>query len=89
MTQTLGKLLTPGQRAQQRKLTQYLERLAVALEDQQALDGWETTEQAAEACALVLGEGRATQLGERLGWTSRNVLDVAYALGFTDEDEAA
>ncbi len=85
----LGKLITPGQRAQQRKLTQYFERLAAALEDQESLEGWDTTAQAAEACALVLGEGRATQLGERLGWTSRNVLDVAYALGFTDEDDAA
>jgi len=84
----IGRLISPAERSQQRRLVQYLERLAVALEDQETLDGWDDAEDAANACALVLGEGRAHQLGDRLGWTARNVLDVANALGFVDENDA-
>lgn len=82
--QALGRLISPGQRAQQRKLAQYLERLAVALDDQDGLDGWSSAEDAAEACRLVLGDDAATALGGRVGRTSGNVLDVALALGYDE-----
>ncbi len=79
----VGRLFTSDERRRQRRIAQYLQRLAVALEDQDGLEGWAT---AAEACRLVLGEERAAELGERLGWTSRNVLDVAVALGYDDAE---
>lgn len=81
----LGRLFTSEERRQQRRITHFLQRLAVALEDQEGIDGWERTGAAADACRLVLGDDRATALGEQLGWTSRNVLDVAVALGYQDE----
>lgn len=84
----LGRLITPGERAQQRRIVQYLERLAVALEDQLDLEGWETAEDAAGACRLVLGEDKAALFGERLGLASASVLEVALALGFDDEAAA-
>lgn len=84
----VGRLFTPDERRAQRRIVQFLERLVVALEDQEQLDGWETAEDAAEAGRLVLGVERAGQLAERLGWTSRAVLDVAVALGYADEDAA-
>jgi len=83
--QALGRLISPGKRAQQRKLAKYLQRLAVALDDQDELDGWSSADEAAEACRLVLGDDVATALGERLGRASGNVLNVALVLGY-DED---
>jgi ParB-like nuclease domain len=81
----VGRLFTTDERRGQRRIAQYLQRLAIALEDQAELTSWETAADAAEACRLVLGEGRAAQLAERLGWASRAVLDAAVALGFADE----
>ncbi len=82
---TLGKLFIPAERTQQRRIVQYLQRLAVALDDQYDLDGWESAEDAAEACRLATGEERAAALAERLGPTSGYIYDVALALGYTEE----
>jgi ParB-like chromosome segregation protein Spo0J len=84
--QTVGRLFTSDERRQQRQLATYFRRLVVALEDGDDLTGWQTANDAAKACALVLGEDEAAELGARLGPTSRNVLDVAVALGYDDED---
>jgi len=62
-----GRLFTPAERQGQRRIALYLQRVAVALDDQYRLDGWETAEDAAEACRLVLGEERAAALAEQLG----------------------
>ncbi len=83
---TVGGLFTPEERRRQRKLVAYLRRLAVALEDGDDLSGWTAAEDVADACRLVLGDGDAADLGDRLGRASRNVLDVAIALGYDDED---
>jgi ParB-like chromosome segregation protein Spo0J len=81
----VGRLFTSQERRQQRRIAHYLQRLAVALDDQEDLDGWDRAEDAAEACQLVLDEKQAQELGEQLGWASRNVLDVAIVLGYMDE----
>lgn len=86
---TVGRLFTSTERREQRQVALYLRRLAVALGDQAELPGWEDADDAAEACALVLGEEAAADLGERLGPAGRTVLDVAIALGYDDEDEDA
>ncbi|MDP9359375.1 MAG: ParB/RepB/Spo0J family partition protein [Chloroflexota bacterium] len=85
----VGRVFTSEERRQQRQVASYFKRLAVALEDGDDLPGWETAPDAAEACRLVLGEEEAADLGERLGRTSRNVLDVAVALGYADREDAA
>lgn len=85
----VGRLFTPAERREQRRVARYLERLAVALEDQDGRAGWASAAVAAEACRLVLGAERAAELGERLGWTARNVLDVAVALGYDDAESDA
>lgn len=82
----VGRLFTSGERRAQRQLTSYLRRLAVALEDSDDFVGWETADDAVASCRLVLGHDDAADLGMRLGRTSRNVLNVAIALGYDDED---
>lgn len=82
----VGRLFTSEERVQQRHITKYLQRLSVALEDQEALNGWETATDAAEALRLVLGEDRAKQLSDSLGYSCRSVLDVAIVLGYEDGD---
>ena len=76
-------LFTSDERKAQRQTAGYLKRLAFALDDQYALHGWETAEDAAAACRTVLGDDAASELGERLGDASSNVFDVARALGYT------
>lgn len=85
----VGRMFTSEERRQQRRLASYFKRLAVALEDGGDLAGWESATDAAEACRLVLGDEDAADLGERLGRTSRNVLDVAIALGYDDDEDRA
>lgn len=82
----VGRMFTSDERRQQRRVASYFKRLAVALEDGDDLASWESAEDAAEACRLVLGDEDAADLGDRLGRTSRNVLDVAITLGYDDED---
>lgn len=84
----MGRVFTSEERRRQRQVASYFKRLAVALEDGDDLPGWATASDAANACHLVLGDEASAQLGERLGRTSRNVLDVAIALGYDDEDAA-
>jgi hypothetical protein len=82
--ETVGRLFTPADRICQRRIVGFLQRLAVALEDIHRLDSWKTDIAAADACRLVLGLERATDLAERLGRSSRAVLDIAIALGYAE-----
>ncbi len=85
LNETLERHVTPAERIAQRKLVRYLERLAAVLEEQNELAGFETIAAGAEACRVVLGAEKAEGLGERLGWSARNILDVAITLGYRDE----
>lgn len=80
-------LISPAERRNQRRISQYLTRLVEALEDQFELKGWGTCEDAAEACLLVLGEEEAAILGSRLGPASYKVLRVAELLGYDERAE--
>jgi hypothetical protein len=80
----LGRWFTSADRVQHRQIAHYLKRLAVALEDQTKLKGWETAEDAAEACRLVFKPERAKVLATHLGSTSRKVLEVALLLGYAE-----
>jgi ParB-like chromosome segregation protein Spo0J len=82
--ETVGRLFTSAERTEQKRVARYLERLAVALEDQAQLKGWTTAKEIAKACREVLGAEKTTALGQRLGATSRIVLDVARALGYVE-----
>ena len=82
LREVLGRVFAPAERRAQRVLVGYFTRLAVALEEGDELEGWESTQGAAEACRLVLGAEQAAELAERLGRTSGNVLAVAVALGY-------
>jgi len=79
------RLFTSKERREQRRLAHYFSRLATSLEDGDELT-WETGEDAAVACRLVLGDEEAAELGERLGPMARNVLDVAVALGYAESE---
>lgn len=85
LANALERLVTPAERIAQRNLARYLERLCAALEGQSDLAGFETIAAGAEACRVVLGTEKAKDLGGRLGWSARNILDVAIALGYRDE----
>ncbi len=85
LANALERLVTPAERIAQRNLARYLERLSAALEEQSDLAGFETIAAGAEACRVVLGAEKAKELGEQLGWSARNILDVAIALGYRDE----
>ena len=79
---------TPGERADQRKLVRYFTELAIMLAQQDDLPGFDSIEDAVQACTAVLGEEKAAELAETLGWSSRNVFQIAQGLGFTEEAEA-
>lgn len=81
--EVITELFKPQESRQQKRVARYLERLAVALDDQYGLKGWETHEDAAEACRKVLGGG-AAELAQRLGDGAHNVLMAAVALGYED-----
>ncbi len=82
--EAVGQFFTPAERKRQRAVVQYAQRLLVALEDQYTLDGWEDADGVAEAVRLVLGDARATVLGEQLGTASGQVYDVAVALDYRE-----
>ncbi|MCL5283112.1 MAG: hypothetical protein M1330_00130, partial [Armatimonadetes bacterium] len=84
-TDTMGKVFTPKERVQQRQIAHYLKRLSVALQEQDDLEGWKSAKDAADACVALFGRERTNELRETLGYTARNVLDVAIELGYTDE----
>jgi len=71
-----------------RQIVRYLAKLADVLEEQNDLRHYDTVEDAAQACRAVLGEEKARELAERLGWSSDNILQIAQALGYTDEDRS-
>jgi hypothetical protein len=75
------RIFTPAERTAQRTLTRYLQRIADALEQQDQLNAFETIDSAAEACRVVLGDAGAKELAGRLGWSSRNIVQIAEALG--------
>jgi hypothetical protein len=79
---TLAAVFTGPERRKQTRIARYLQRLAVALEDSAQLPGWETDEDAADACRVVLGEETAAELAGVLGYYAAAVLDVAVALGY-------
>jgi ParB-like nuclease domain len=83
----VGRVFTSAERVNQRRIVGYLQRLAVALSDGEDFEGWQDSDDAAEACRLVLGQERAAALAERLGPMSRSVLDAAMALGYQDEED--
>ncbi len=76
----VGQLVSRRGRIAQRKVARYLQRLAVALGDLWELDGWDTPEEAAEACRVVLGQEQAVELGASLGASAEHVLAVAEQL---------
>lgn len=77
----IAQVFSPAERTAQRNLVRYLERLADLLEEQDEMNGFKTIDDAAEACRVVLGPEKAEEIGERLGWSSRNIALVAEALG--------
>jgi hypothetical protein len=85
--EAIGDFLVKRERRQQRRIARYLEQLAVALEDQYKLNGWETHEDAASACRAALDEERVTELAQELGSGAHNVLQVAIALGYENTKE--
>ncbi len=87
LSNVVERVVSALDRNQHRQIARYLERLAASLEEQERLDGFKTIEDAAEACRAVLGQDRAQELADRLGWSSRNILDVAFALGYREERE--
>jgi hypothetical protein len=71
-----------------RQIVRYLSRLADVLEEQNQLKGYETIDDAAQACRAVLGDDGAKELAERLGWSSDNILKIAQALGYSDQAQS-
>jgi hypothetical protein len=86
--QTVGRLYTPNERIQQRRIASYLQRLSTALLDIDDIPGWETSGDAVEACWLVLGPERSKDLAETLGWGATAVLDAALTLGYVPEESS-
>ncbi len=85
--ETIGDFFASRERRQQRRIARYLGRLSVALGDQHRLKGWETHEDAAEACRATLDDEQLAELAQQLGTGAHNVLQVAIALGYEDEEE--
>jgi ParB-like chromosome segregation protein Spo0J len=85
--ETIGDFFVKRKRRQQRRIARYLEQLAVALDDQYKLKGWETHEDAVNACRAILDEERVAEQAQELGDGAHNVLQVAIALGYEDSEE--
>lgn len=83
----IGAAFTPKERVQQRRIAGYLQRLAIALEDQYDVEGWDNAQDAADACRLVLGDQRAAELAAQLGSASGHIYAVALALGYREDAE--
>lgn len=81
LIEKIADAFTPADRRNQREIVRYLQRLAIALEDQEKLKAFETITHAADACRAVLGEEGAAELAARLGWSARNIVQIAEALG--------
>ncbi|MBU6418252.1 MAG: ParB/RepB/Spo0J family partition protein [Proteobacteria bacterium] len=89
LLERVGDAFTPAERRNQRGIARYLQKLADALEDQDELAGFETFEDAADACRVVLGTEAAGELAERLGWSAANILKIAEALGYEPNNPSA
>lgn len=76
----VAALVSPPSRRNQRHIAHYLKRLADALADQDDLQGWDDAEAAAAACIAVLGQPRAGELAEDLGYYAGRVYQVAVLL---------
>jgi hypothetical protein len=63
------------------QISRFLSRLADVLEEQDQLKGYETIDDAVQACRAVFGDDGAKKLAGRLGWSSDNILKIAQALG--------
>ncbi len=70
----------------QQKIVRYILRLSDVLAEQTRLKG-KTIDDAAQACLKVLGEKRAKELAERLGWSSLNILKIARILGYREGNQ--
>jgi hypothetical protein len=81
----LEQVASTPNRNEHRRIVRYLEKLANFLEDQDALKGFQTIQDAAKACWEVLAAEDAKELAERLGWSSGNIFDIARALGYRAE----
>ena len=84
----LDRLVTPEERRQQKRITQYLERLCVAFEDQEQFDTWASADDAATAVRAVLEAEAIQSLAASLGIYANNILDVAETLGYVHSPEA-
>jgi hypothetical protein len=86
-SESIGQFFSSRDRKNHRRIASYFQRLAVALEDQQQLDGYETFEEAGTACRLVLGDEEAAILAHKLGTGADDALGVAVELGYDPEPE--
>lgn len=84
LVETIRQGFSAKDRREQRAVASYLERLAVALEDNLKLAAWDTDEEAAEACRAVLGPEKAQALGKRL-YLSRDIYQVSCLLQAVEE----
>ena len=84
----LGAVFGSKERREQRRLVRYFERLASALADGFAFESWQSSADGAAVCRAVLGDEAAEQLGDNLGPAASNVLELAIALGYEDDDES-
>jgi ParB/Sulfiredoxin domain len=72
----------------ERKIVRYLRELADNLERQDALNGYDTIDDAVRACRTILGDQGSKELAERLGWSSGNIFEIAKTLGYRAEGES-
>ena len=89
LLERIGDAFTPVERRNQRGIVRYLQTLAEALEDQDKLAGFETIDNAADACRVVLGTEATGELAERLGWSAANILKIAEAIGYEVDNQLA
>jgi ParB-like chromosome segregation protein Spo0J len=85
LAQVLDNALTALDTTGRRRLVRYLQKLADVLDEQWDVDTFETAEDSAQACVSILGEGKAQELAEILGAAAANVLDIAIALGYSED----
>jgi len=84
--EVLGDMFTPAERRAQRRFVRYLERLTSALDEQYSFEGFGSFENSAKVCRAVLGDDRANELARSLGSTSWNILQIAKALGYREDE---
>jgi hypothetical protein len=84
--EVLGDMFTPAERRAQRQFVRYLDRIAIALNEQYSFEGFGSFENSAKVCRTVLGDDRANELAKSLGPTSWNILQIAKALGYSEDE---